>query len=446
MVGALGTKPELIPLREKIVQAAMADFDKVKDHAARNPLQDRLEAQSLTLMGDIYLATNRLKESLQQYDRASAILDRFARDFPDDSVGPRNLAAITNKRAEVLIRLGDAAQARDLYRQALALRERWALMEPNHLPARQAIAITRNNLGNVNLLLGDPETAQTHFEAMLKTYRGLPEEVTRTPAIRREIALGEAMVAEALLKQGKRTEAEQGHREASKLRADLLKLGPNNRTLIRDVAASHLYLGDLFQTSAGDPVAAWPEYAQTLKDFTRLQKADPDGVGPRRDLALILYRVGVTAQRLEAAGKTDAVQPPPASSQSYFEQCREIREGLAKLDPNDTTARIDWMLALARCGQTAEAEKLARGLVEQAQGDTRLLFQAACGLATASETANAESAPNLRDQAFKVLNDLIAHGWKDRAALETDPDLEGVRPDPRFAPLLEGLPPAAPRP
>jgi hypothetical protein len=48
-------------------------------------------------------------------------------------------------------------------------------------------------------------------------------------------------------------------------------------------------------------------------------------------------------------------------------------------------------------------------------------------------------ADRCRDRAFGVLGELVKAGWKDRVALETDPDLEAVRGDPRFRELVHGI-------
>ena len=44
------------------------------------------------------------------------------------------------------------------------------------------------------------------------------------------------------------------------------------------------------------------------------------------------------------------------------------------------------------------------------------------------------------EQAFGVIDALVRRGWKDRVTLETEPDLDAVRGDPRFAELLAKLP------
>ena len=81
-------------------------------------------------------------------------------------------------------------------------------------------------------------------------------------------------------------------------------------------------------------------------------------------------------------------------------------------------------------------EAIAVGLLAQAGKDRRVLFQTAWACLASS----GQEPLRCRNQAFKVLNELIDQGWKDNVSLKTDPDLESVRGDKRFSELLVRLP------
>jgi hypothetical protein len=94
----------------------------------------------------------------------------------------------------------------------------------------------------------------------------------------------------------------------------------------------------------------------------------------------------------------------------------------------------------------ADAEKLADRLKALAPRDSWVLFQVACGLSVAAGGAAGDDVERLRGKSLDTLAALAAAGWKDRSALELDPDLTSVRSEPRFARVLEGIPAPPHRP
>ena len=102
------------------------------------------------------------------------------------------------------------------------------------------------------------------------------------------------------------------------------------------------------------------------------------------------------------------------------------------------------LLTYARLGRSKDADETVARLLKQAGADRQVLFQTACGLSILA-AGPGEAAGECLDRAFEVLTKLVDGGWQDRAALETDPDLDAVRKDKRFAELvrrLEGMKPS----
>jgi serine/threonine-protein kinase len=443
----LRRRPEFLNTRQKIAQLAVRDLEKMRDSSVQNPLFGRTEAAGLGQLGEIYLLLDRVEDAAAEYRRAFTILETLARRDPNDPVLRRDLAAINNNLGDVQIRLGDGSKARKLYQTGLRLRRIWASMVPNHAPARQAIAASLVLIGKTDMLLGDPASARDHFEAAALQYQRLPAELQRHISVVRDQAALNEKRGEAALRIGEASAAESYHRAALQQRQRLFNATKAIPWSRREIALSHLSLGDLYLMARKDPARAWTEYQGALKDLGVLLKSDPDGVVARRDMAMIEYRLGETARQIRSSGREAASlpTPPPKPPETYFRVCLKLREELARIDPNDTQEGIYWMLALARCGKFAEAEKQAEELVVKAKRDLRLLFQVSCGFAQCSTNPDASSAARARDRAFETLADLIKNGWKDRFTLETDPDLDPIRGDDRFARLLEGLPPARPR-
>ena len=77
-------------------------------------------------------------------------------------------------------------------------------------------------------------------------------------------------------------------------------------------------------------------------------------------------------------------------------------------------------------------------MMKQAGTDPQVLFQMACGYAILAD-GTSDSAKRCRDEAFRVMAKLIDCGWKDRVALETDPDFDAIRGDKRFGEIVARL-------
>jgi len=156
-------------------------------------------------------------------------------------------------------------------------------------------------------------------------------------------------------------------------------------------------------------------------------------------LSSLQYRVAVTIGRLADALPLTPATALKAIRDAQFAECLKLRTELAAIDKKDTRGQIDVLVVLGRLGRSVDAERVAVGLLAQAPNDRRILFQTACGLAMAG-SGTGPAAERCRTQAFKVLEALVAHSWKDRVGLETDPDLDAVRGDQKFADLLRLVP------
>ena len=81
-------------------------------------------------------------------------------------------------------------------------------------------------------------------------------------------------------------------------------------------------------------------------------KADPSNLETKTVLATTLYYDATCA--LQAG---DSPRPPPG-----YRRCLEIRKALAT-EPKAKMSQVDLMVALARCGEHAEAAKIAELLI-----------------------------------------------------------------------------------
>jgi tetratricopeptide (TPR) repeat protein len=440
---ALKAKQSLQGLRLQIQQITLRDLEKLRKHMEEHPLVSRAEAAALQRMGSIYLASNRVQEARAQYQKSAAVTEQWVKENPSEAVGPRNLAAIKNGLADVELRLGDAEAARRLYTEALDLRQQWLKMlagTPGEAVARQAIAESHNLLGRASLELGEPARALESFRAADAGYGSLPQQVAAGLQVRRDRSYVRDGIAESLYRVGETKRAEEQHLAVFKERETLAQAHPTIDVLKKDLAFSHLVLGDFYLFERRDAGRALGRYQVLFAIATAEFKADPDDMAARRELAVLQYRLGYAVGMLaDASPLTEAAMLLRALSQVHYRNCLAIRQELAGVDAKDTRGQIDLLVIQARVGRTADAEKTARALLVQAGKDRRVLFQAACGLAIAG-SGTGPDAERCRAEALRALGSLIDQGWKDRVTLLRDPDLEGVRGDPRFAALVARIP------
>lgn len=424
--------------RVTALKIAMEGLAKIRQFTEDHPLAGRDEAIGWQRLGQAYQAAGQLEEALKLFDRAHEIIEQFSQQQPNEPVSKANLAAILNTRAQVHERLGNTLQARTYYEEGLKWRLRWAELLPDRDDPKLAVARSYYQIGRMFLKLGDPQAALEHYDKARQWYRAMPTKLLRGPVIYPELAALEQRLGETFYSLGNADEAERMLGNALQKRTDLHNTFHTDKT-IRDVNLSRLELGDFYLAARKDPAKAWAQYKEVLAGFQRSWEANPQSAVRRVDLGVIEYRLGVLLLRATEAGVTLDGIPDGDKAQAHFERSCQLREELANIDPDDKQSKIEWAVALARCGQSAEAEEQAKILAEKGKGNPRLLFQAACTFALASVTDDDELGDRCRDEAFRVLKELIDAGWKDRVALLDDPDLDPVRKDTRFDELLEKL-------
>ena len=436
-------KASLAPLRKRVLELVIAGFADMRAATAKypNPPEERTDGVNYTRLADVMLRAGEVTAAGELVEKAAAILEKTARDYPDDPVHVRNLAAVTNTRADVALRLGDAAKARELYAEALKLRERWAAWPADHplanpVAARHTVAQSHFLIGKVELELGDPAAAALSLAAAEREYAALPADY---PGLREKQERTEVWdrQGDAALALGKPDEARKHYRASLDAREGFRARFPGDPGLARNAALARLTLSDFALTAGGDPAAAFAGAAEAVALLAPLHRADPDSLTLAHDLSVARYKLGGAALKLTAFGGLFG----PAVAADQFAEANRLRATLAEVDRRDTQAQVDWMLSLGRFGKAADARAVGWLVVRQAAGDRRLLFHAACGYAVAAGgAADPAEAERCRARAVAVLRDLVARGWKDRHALEHDPDLDAVRADPAFRKVVEGVP------
>jgi eukaryotic-like serine/threonine-protein kinase len=440
-------------LRRRIVDTMLVDLDKVRDHALKNPLEDRTEAIAFSRIADIYKSSGRIQDAAVWLNKAYPILKSVADDNPNDPAALFNLAAIKNQLADAEWRLGSSEKGHRLYEEALKIRQdrvpliealikQGKLAESDLANARQLVAESFGLLAFSHLRLGNLKAAAENYLDSDRGYAALPKAWSGALPQRRARAEIQVRLGDCRLREGDFKQAEKHYRAALTERETLVKLTPEpklaNELVKSDVAQSRMYLGDFFLMAQKNAAAASREYAEALAIYSGQLADEKDNLELQRLLSSVHYRLGYVASKETALAALVGTAWTASESRRQFTECLKLRSELASLDAKDTQGQIELMLVRARLGESAVVEKMAAALLAKAGEERPMLFQVACGLSIAG-TGTGDAAKRCREQAFKVIANLIERGWKDRGSLEFDPDLEGVRGDKRFDELLARL-------
>ena len=125
------------------------------------------------------------------------------------------------------------------------------------------------------------------------------------------------------------------------------------------------------------------------------------------------------AQSLEAMGEHDEAK------QAYAEALG-VAERHMRFNPDDARAATMRSVALCRLGRVDEGLSWADRALSMDAEDAGVRYNAACLFAVAGRT----------DRALACLEEAVAVGFGNLRWLERDPDLDGLRGDPRFAGLM----------
>jgi serine/threonine protein kinase/tetratricopeptide (TPR) repeat protein len=403
------------------------------------------EADSLRSRPDADVETVRERYA-QAIARAEEIDKNETRDF---DLAAMNLAVAHSKLADFEMGNRQYARAFEGYSRSLATAER-VLRSPRtkeytEIARKGFVARSLDSLAWVTYQRGKPVEAIELFNRSLALY-------AETMASRRDeenlSKVAEIHLRMATLHQHNKAErlALEHFEKAASLRRELLSLQPRNQSYKLDLSKILDSLGDA-QFFLGQPDEAKKTYDESLA-LTRELSEPEELLAVKRTLSTMLYKSATAALRLGNRSE----------SRKLYDECLAIREQYAHTKPRDLDAAIEWMLALARCGRTEEARTKAENLlkvvaVRKSGNPSAAIYQLQSAFALAIAADNLDrnhplenwsperlaERKKLIDRSFEVLDLTIASGFDDHYQLETDPDIDALRGDPRFVVVLEKL-------
>jgi tetratricopeptide (TPR) repeat protein len=403
------------------------------------------EADSLRSRPDADVETVRERYS-QAIARAEEIDRNETRDF---DLAAMNLSVAHAKLADFAMANRQYDRAFESFSRSLAIAER-VLRSPRTNEYTESarkgfVARSLDSLGWVTYQLGKPAEAIELFNRSLALY-------AEVMASRRDqeslFKVAEIRLRMAIVHQHNKAErlALEHFDKAASVYRELLSLEPKNQYYKLNLSETLNSQGDA-QFFLGQPNEAKTSYDESLA-LARDLSAPEELQALRWRLSLMLYKSATAALRL--GNRSEA--------QKLYDECLAIREHYSRTKPRDLNAAIEWMLALARCGKIEAARTKAENLLKLAAAQNsrspsaahyRLL--SAFALAIAADNLDRDhpvelwsperlaERKKLIDRSFEALDQAITSGFDDHYQLETDPDIDALRGDPRFVAILEKL-------
>jgi tetratricopeptide (TPR) repeat protein len=440
MEGRLRHVPELQDVRGQVLETALKNLDEAaramadlqKRDIRWDPEDEKNNLRSLARasqrMGEHCLSNNRIVDAMEQYRRMDALVERLASATPSDLRSQIQRARSRRQLGYVSVhRLGDTEGGRRFLLEAIEINRASLKERPDNDTCKSELANSLGQLALADMKMGHLERAREIYreeEAVRDTFSSSQANHFES---RRERAGMYERIAELSLRLNDLNEGRRLYDLCASIREEVVAEKPGFWPAVYDLARSYNNAAFLLYPRGTDPAGARELHRKALALVEARAQADPANLETKAMLAEILY--------YEATCALHSADAPGAAS--GYRRCLEIREKLAN-EPTAKMSQVDLMLALARCGDHAEAAKIADALMAKPPNDEHMYFQVACGYALSAAVAGTDLALARRytAAALDCLRKDKEKGWTDVVTLETDPDLEPLRTDPAFQALL----------
>lgn len=373
----------------------------------------------------------------------------------DPDLAAMNLEVACNSAGEFELANFQFGKAAELFSRSLAISRR-VVQNPrtNEYTKAQLKGFVARDLHRLGWAMYQLNKQATEAIGMLGDSLNLYEEITSGNKLEKDQETeglknaAEVLANLALLqsRQKKDDLAFQNTEKAAAIRRSLLKAEPKNLLYKLELSRILGRLGDAF-FFAGKLADARKNYDESLA-LTRELSTPEELLAIQRAHALNLYKSATASLKL---GDRDLAR-------KLFDECLAIREQLSRARPTDLNNSIGLMLTLARCGKIPEARTKAENVLKVANAQKKgspvagnLQIQSSSALAIASDNVDRDKPLEkwsanqlserkaLQDRSLEILGMAIESGFKDVYHLENDPDLDGIRRDPKFGEILKKM-------
>jgi serine/threonine-protein kinase len=285
-----------------------------------------------------------------------------------------HLAAVDLALGNAYLSLGDPAKARDQFRTCLQYRKDWTEGEPKSGEAGANLMQAQMSLGIAASFLGDEKAMRDHFAASLATGDRLTALDSQAITIKLYIGMVKGAYGDALLRAG----------------------------------------------AVDDAFTNYDDAFQRVSFF--ISKIPEDNLSQHPLLAQCHERLGTVYAR----------QGKKAESAKHYQEALKLRQDLLQIETNVLSRQAAYLVALAHAGKHAEASGWVQKIGSRMVHSTELQMQMARCLAICAAHDGGEKSKHVPAAVKYVQDATRAKAYKNVVLLETDPDLESLRPVAEF--------------
>ncbi len=381
------------------------------ERIAAGPVRDLQQAGAHHSRAAVDMADRFLPQSIEQYQRALAILTALR----NSSLEPRERRAVLDQEAQSASGLSTAfslgfrlAEAHDAIRRARQALEQLAAGSPTDESYRYRLSAVEHNEGFLLLRQHDLSHAVEHWRTAIRLQEELLDSSPNMVHYRRDQANSLSHLGLVLGRIGRISEATKAERRAIALFGQLTADYPTVPEYRFQLAAAHHHLGYIL-ISNQEPALAEKEFRQSIESLEMLRRREPQNLSYTRDLAnsyMHLGRTFASLRRLE-------------DSVSVISRAYTIFAEEARLHPDNTEYLIQ---AAAAEDSRSSSLKLEGRLGEAVLGYRH--SQQILGELLAREPSNWSELRDLSNSTISLGQCLLATGERSQAGAELTKALE----------------------
>ena len=316
--------------RGKLTDAA--DIDATSRATLKANLVERTLSEAAThyLNGGAAQAELRYQLASADYDKA---IDLFA-EIEDDMIpadARRQQLNALGALGRINVTLGNLPGAREAFERQLSVSRTASAQHPGDADLQLALALSRDNLGDVLFEQGRIGDAFDHYQAGHEVRLALAERHPDDEDIRFALSNSYERLGRTRHRQGDLAAAHANYLDKNRLGSEMVANEAEGYRWRRDLSISDELLGDVLQ-ERGDLQGALAHYKASLDRMIPIREANTG------DLELGRF----TSITLDRMGDVYAIQGDLPAARRKFEESLDLRKALVAADPANT----DWQYVL----------------------------------------------------------------------------------------------------